>query len=241
LIGEDSGRKLVIRVSDPSLCRKTIELTDEEYENDWMEAVIICPDLIKERKDLSYKVKLTAVKADPRVIQWIENPSLRERRKTLSFHFENLITQHKHFSESKRLLYVACTRAKRELVILRAQAHGDELKLDDKSWSKAFDVFISNSSLRPEELRVNLSGTVLKQSQGGRPFFHTNNLGMVERLIDPLKKWGVTPEVSVTKLNALLECPRQFYYKSILKLDLEEKPLWGEESEEAADELRKNW
>ena len=33
LIGEDGGRKVVIRVSDPSLCRKTIELTDEEYEN----------------------------------------------------------------------------------------------------------------------------------------------------------------------------------------------------------------
>jgi hypothetical protein len=33
LIGEDSGRKVVIRVTDPSLCRKTIELTDEEYEN----------------------------------------------------------------------------------------------------------------------------------------------------------------------------------------------------------------
>jgi hypothetical protein len=33
LIGEDRGRKVVIRVSDPSLCRKTVLLTDEEYEN----------------------------------------------------------------------------------------------------------------------------------------------------------------------------------------------------------------
>jgi len=33
LIGEDNGRKVVIRVTDPSLCRRTIELTDEEYEN----------------------------------------------------------------------------------------------------------------------------------------------------------------------------------------------------------------
>jgi len=33
LIGEDQGRKVVIRVSDPSLCRRTVLLTDEEYEN----------------------------------------------------------------------------------------------------------------------------------------------------------------------------------------------------------------
>ena len=33
LIGEDEGRRVVIRVSDASLCRKTVMLTDEEYEN----------------------------------------------------------------------------------------------------------------------------------------------------------------------------------------------------------------
>ena len=33
LIGEDEGRKVVIRVSDASLCRRTVMLTEEEYEN----------------------------------------------------------------------------------------------------------------------------------------------------------------------------------------------------------------
>lgn len=33
LIGEDEGRRVVVRVSDASLCRRTVLLTDEEYEN----------------------------------------------------------------------------------------------------------------------------------------------------------------------------------------------------------------
>lgn len=166
----------------------------------------------------------------PGATLWIENPHLRGRKKTLNFLFESLINKHKLFSESKRLLYVACTRAKRELVLLRVQGPADEIKLDENSWAKAIDLYLANHSNGLELRPFDLSQKVFDQAHSMKPFFHSNNLGMFERVIDPQKSWGIIPEISVTKLNSLLECPRQFFYKTVLKLDENEREKhWGDE------------
>ncbi len=165
----------------------------------------------------------------PGAALWIENPQLRERRKTISFQFEQLIGQHKLFSESKRLLYVACTRAKKELVLIQATAPNDELKLDDKSWSKAIDLYLSHTKLNISEEVVSFLEAPEIQEVSSQPFFHTNNLGMVEKIADLSRLYGIVPELSATKLNSLMDCPRQFYYKNILKIDEEEVVSWGEE------------
>ena len=165
----------------------------------------------------------------PGAAQWIENPLLRERRKTMSFQFEQLIGTHKLFSESKRLLYVTCTRAKKELVLLNAMASGDELKLDDKSWSKAIDLYLEQTELQVVEEFKSFEQAAVIPETSAKPFFHTNNLGMVEKLRDPERLYGIVPELSATKLNSLMDCPRQFYYKTVLKLDEEDTPRWGDD------------
>ena len=165
----------------------------------------------------------------PGAALWIENPLLRDRRKTISFQFEQLIGTHKIFSEAKRLLYVACTRAKKELVLLRATAQNDELKLDDKSWSRAIELFLSQSTLARNQKIVSFENAPEIQETSSRPFFHTNNLGMVEKLREPSRLYGIAPELSATKLNSLMDCPRQFYYKNVLKLDEELVNKWFEE------------
>ncbi len=161
---------------------------------------------------------------------WIENPMLRERRKTISFQYEQLVGQHKLFSEAKRLLYVACTRAKKELILVQASSTLNELKLSDKSWAKAIDLYLNHSKLDIHEQVVSLHDATEIKNISSQPFFHTNNLGMFVKQIDPGRACGIVPELSVTKLNSLIDCPRQFYYKNVLKIDEEIISGWGEEN-----------
>jgi ATP-dependent helicase/nuclease subunit A len=165
----------------------------------------------------------------PGAALWIENPQLRERRKTISFQFEQLIGQHKLFSESKRLLYVACTRAKKELVLLQASGHEEELKLDDKSWSKAIELYLTRTTLEITEENISLADASEILETSSQPFFHSNNLGMFEKHHDANRQYGIVPELSATKLNALMDCPRQFYFKHVLKINEEELSGWGDE------------
>lgn len=150
----------------------------------------------------------------------------------------------KDFSESKRLLYVACTRAVKYLgwVELEAVLDGKVVHLDknDKSWIKAFRLaeeagigFYSQQKmdLPYETFKTNEASLVLKDSLGLLP-------------IPVAGKMGVFAETSVTRLAQLADCPFKFYLSTICKiappkaipLTLAQSLDWQEENEEENEE-----
>jgi ATP-dependent helicase/nuclease subunit A len=124
----------------------------------------------------------------------------------------------KDFSESKRLLYVACTRAVKFLgwVELKASVGGKTVTLDknEKSWIKAFRIFEEegvglfeerNLEIPYADFKKNNVTLLLKDSLGLMP---TKEAGRV----------GLFAETSVTRLAQLADCPFKFYLSTICKI-----------------------
>src|SRR5690606_28374035 len=66
---------------------------------------------------------------------WYLDHSQREKRKSPLYVFEDELAKYKEFSESKRLFYVACTRAKKKLVWV-------DFDIQEKTYSLAKDSWI---------------------------------------------------------------------------------------------------
>lgn len=156
----------------------------------------------------------------PGAALWVEEPTSRKRTATPQLLFERALKTQKDFAESKRLFYVACTRAKKELVLVRLEAHDKQLTLEKKSWAMGLDKFLASPDAHLMERRdVALTKEDFAAAQSSKPFFHLNPLGLSRREgTATLPTFGVTPELAVTRLNSLWECPRKFYFKQVLKL-----------------------
>tara|TARA_R110002072_G_scaffold1989_5_gene16706 strand:- start:175083 stop:178502 length:3420 start_codon:yes stop_codon:yes gene_type:complete len=150
--------------------------------------------------------------------------------KTPNFIIEDLINIKKEFSESKRLFYVACTRAKEKLTWFDINYGGNPQKYSDNSWivgvrsweNDATDSSLEvrkviNESQTTDEFELTLEDHELKRLNNPRPFFHQDKLGIHSR--DEGSLAGFSAETSVTKLALLTQCPRKYYLKNILKLD----------------------
>lgn len=159
--------------------------------------------------------------AYPGSVMWIENPALRKRKPTLQMMLEKELKNQKEFSETKRLFYVACTRAKEELVFIRFQSQLDQYKVSAMSWAAGLEEFLSNSpEVEIENTKVEINADLFSKSQVSKPFFHQNSLGLISKTgLKSSPAYGITPELAVTRLNSLLECPRKFYIKQVLKID----------------------
>lgn len=143
------------------------------------------------------------------------------------------------FSESKRLFYVACTRAKSELyftnIFYKDEGVETAFYVDENSWITALRKYFEFTT--PEGLVVaeEICSVVRKQSELGEeeeayegtdedlslaPTFHKSHLGI--KVNPRVESLGVIGEMSVTKLAEISECPRKFYFNSVLKLKSEE-------------------
>ncbi|MBY0516738.1 MAG: UvrD-helicase domain-containing protein [Bacteriovoracaceae bacterium] len=175
----------------------------------------------------------------PGAALWVEDPSSRKRTQTPQLLFEKSLKTQKDFAESKRLFYVACTRAIYELVMIRFVSAPGELTLDKSSWAMGLESYLEKAgdSLL-NRIPIQLKKESFKESDSSKPFFHINPLGItLKSNIDDSTHFGVTSELSVTGLNSLLECPRKFYFKNILKIHEDEfeneasMEAWGGERE----------
>ncbi len=155
----------------------------------------------------------------PGAAVWMEDAAERRRESTPQLLFERALAKKKDFSESKRLFYVACTRAKRELVIPRFRAPEGQLAGSVASWGAGLEKFLeTTTSAVHETVRAPLPAREAG-SERMPPFFHLNPLGLSRRdAFAAAADHGVTSELSVTRLGALLECPRKFYFKNVLRL-----------------------
>jgi ATP-dependent helicase/nuclease subunit A len=169
--------------------------------------------------------KLDWIGSLPGAALWVEEASSRKRTPTPQLEFEKVLKKQKDFAESKRLFYVACTRAKEELVFVRFQALDKQLSLSELSWAKGLEAYLDRATkLLFEREEIKLTPEHFGTQVTARPFFHINPLGLSKQeFTHQLPAYGVSPELAVTRLNSLWECPRKFYYKQVLRLKEDEE------------------
>ena len=163
----------------------------------------------------------------PHSFKWKKTFDQKRFFKSPFYHLESKILTLKDFSESKRLLYVACTRAVKHLAF--ADLWGTiknvpkDLHLYDNSWIQALRLTpskrIESSLLNTTHERVDVS------------LLQRDSLGMFSRACGT--SLGLVSELSVTRLATIADCPFKFYLQNICKIDAENKaPSIDEESEE---------
>lgn len=166
---------------------------------------------------------------EPYSFKWPKGVGEKKKFKSPHYILEQIEQKRKEFSESKRLFYVACTRAENELSWVRLNFGSVKASPVKGSWIFGIDNFLQNSD-EAKELKEHLKECVsvvdiqkpfdekfLERVSNQPPMFHFDNLG-VEKRIKPSKSF-LMPELSVTRLAQVALCPRKYYLKNILKLD----------------------
>lgn len=176
----------------------------------------------------------------PMSFKWGETLTSKQKFKTPDYILENIVTKHKEFSESKRLFYVACTRAENTIGWVNINFGKIKKTTQSGSWSNGINTWLSQTFKTSDEIlrkiqenSINLdiessfSFSFLENTSQKIPLFHIDNLGI--NIKEDKVPIYVLPELSVTRLATLSECPRKFYLQNICKLsDNDLKLLQGE-------------
>lgn len=150
----------------------------------------------------------------PRSFRWKKSYDQNKFSKSPAYFLEAEILKQKNFSESKRLLYVACTRAVSKLCWVDLRQDEKELINDQNSWIKALRM--SSAVVKPIVCNNSTIVTGAKIS-----FLQKDSLGLsISKAPICL---GVISELSVTRLATLALCPFKFYLQNICKINSTEK------------------
>ncbi len=168
----------------------------------------------------------------PQSFKWKKDAKQKKPYKTPALILESLIDKKKESSESKRLFYVACTRAVQSLHFVNFYDVNSEVICDTKnSWSAELASCFSELDLSDlisykrieltnlsenENSIFNISPSYVKSSE--------NNFFRGEGLL------RIIPELSVTRLCSLIQCPRKFYLENICKISEEDLDSFPEKS-----------
>ncbi|MBP9681416.1 MAG: UvrD-helicase domain-containing protein [Bacteriovorax sp.] len=165
----------------------------------------------------------------PHSFKWKKSFDQKMFHKSPFYYLESEILKLKDFSESKRLLYVACTRAIGHLAFVDLWGTVKESTKDfytyKNSWIQA---------LRLMETKQNEK--IIENSHEPRvdvPLIQQDSLGLLRH--EKSNALGVLSELSVTRLATLAECPFKFYLQNICKITPEESgslPLFNNEETE---------
>jgi len=154
----------------------------------------------------------------PQSFTWKTDVSKKKNYKSPQFILEKEITNKKEFSESKRLFYVACTRAISSINWVDLNYNGEGLSYSKNSWICALRKYPFETNIVEDVQSVDLSelSSKISSALSERPLFHTDSLGVIPKGGTDLI---ISSELSVTRLSTLAECARKFFFKNICKLD----------------------
>lgn len=156
----------------------------------------------------------------PEAFKWTNDMFRKKLYSSPELILENLIDKQKEFSESKRLFYVACTRAIQTISWCDISLNNKEQQSNNGAWICALRKF-SYENIEEESI----DGTIENQKISHNPIYFKDALGIN---VAASRSIGLISEVSVTKLALLALCSKKFYFTQILKLDEQ----WGDLAEE---------
>ena len=154
---------------------------------------------------------------NPGSVCWKLDSVQKKAFKAPEYLLEGEINKRKEFAESKRLFYVACTRAQNGLSWIDLRRDGELLSYNRDSWINGLRLY-QDSSIVVKHCSVDLQEG--NCAEGAMPLFHRDNLGLVSR--NPFSssdELGIVSDLSVTRLAVISECPRKFYLLNICRLD----------------------
>lgn len=181
----------------------------------------------------------------PGSFNWYLDITNREKQKSPLYVYENELAKYKNFSEAKRLFYVACTRAKKKLIWVDFEMPEKSFSIPKNSWILGLRSWTQNgmSDEAVAEIKnsdFNSRDLLNAQSLPQLPLFFHDPVGIFPKG-EGDSELMIAAELSVTRLNSLLDCPRKFYLSNILKVtepDKAEKVFIEEEGEELATVIR---
>jgi len=167
---------------------------------------------------------------------WFKKLSVKESYLTPQALLEREITKLKNFAESKRLFYVACTRARSKLCWVDLSFDGVSFSYPKNSWIEGLrkwkELNESFFQITETELEKDFSELITgKNKSPNLPLYFYDQVGVYQK-IGTSTSLGVIPDLSVTRLSSLLDCPRKFYFENVLKISSEEKSLFFDDFSE---------
>jgi ATP-dependent exoDNAse (exonuclease V) beta subunit len=161
----------------------------------------------------------------PGSFKWFLDLSQRDKKSSPFYLYENELSKYKNFSESKRLFYVACTRAKKKLSWVSLDIPEKSFSIPANSWIDGLNYWYQLGL--PAELarsvkvksypHFNPKQLLESDSRPQLPLFFYDAVGIYSKGLGS-SELGIAAELSVTRLNSLIDCPRKFYFENTLKL-----------------------
>lgn len=181
----------------------------------------------------------------PGSFKWFLDLSQRDKRSSPFYLFENELDKYKSFSEAKRLFYVACTRAKNKLVWVSLELPEKSFSIPKNSWidglnywfNQGIDAKVISSVVLTKVQDFDSHRLLNADSRPQLPLFFHDSVGIFPKG-EGSSELSLAAELSVTRLNSLIDCPRKFYLENVLKLEGEEKSFqYVEEESDEGEEL----
>jgi ATP-dependent helicase/nuclease subunit A len=177
----------------------------------------------------------------PGSFTWYKDIATREKQKSPWYVYESELDRYKNFSEAKRLFYVACTRAKKNLTWVDLEISEKAFSIPKNSWILGLRSWRErnvSSILKNSDLEIDLPKIIETGRGSDLPLFFYDPMGIVSK--EGKSELLISGELSVTRLNALVDCPRKFYYSNVLKFTVDEKVTYvpADDEEELATHVR---
>ncbi len=174
----------------------------------------------------------------PGSFRWKLSTRQKKSYKSPMYIKESLLTKQKDFAESKRLFYVACTRAKKKLYWNDFNSEVGAIDQNGENWVNGIRSWENDIEDSSEEIRLHINESTIDETQkkiederellalaNKPPLFHSDNIGLEEKIEDKnelQRTLGILAELSVTRLATISECPQKFYLQNICKISQEE-------------------
>lgn len=226
ILGEMAEKSYSLKLKFGSTSEKVLLMTTHASKGLQFDKVVVAGiytnDMTRSNSDLIGKV--------PMSFQWTENQYSKTKLKSPSYIWENESNKRREYHESKRLFYVACTRAENELIFVDINWGMHKLtKNSSHSWVNLLKDWYALANDEFTKFIIDEKFVLNSKSISNLPLFHSNPLGIVKKVGDDVQS-AIIPELSATRLLSLYQCPKKFYFQNICRFEEEGFELFYQEA-----------